>query len=320
MVLNTRSGFMQTPAITIVMNVNNERATLEMSLPRLYQQKNTPPWELIVIDSGSTDGSDRLVQRYVDRYPNIRFHKIKPDDFHHARTRNLGLQQARGEIVVFLAGDALPADETWLSSLTAPLDSDDRVAGVYGRQLPRDDADTFNRLRSEWNYPEKPLVKSQKSPTSLSPKERAFFSTVNCCVHLGRTGPVRFDDTLSVNEDVGLSWRLLSEGWKLAYSPDAAVIHSHNRRPLELLRRYFDNAVTYRRIGIQVKAGPSFLRDSSGFGLFVVRRLRGKGVWSWFVVGLYMFAGGAGLILGRLAPLMPRPLVRWISAHGVDTR
>lgn len=307
----------ETPKASIIMNVNNEFATLERSLPVLFTQTSVPPWELIVLDSGSTDGSDRFVAKYADRYPNVRLVRVPPEEFHHARTRSQGLDLARGEVAVFLAGDALPAGDNWLASLLAPLEQDEKLAGVYGRQIPRENADTFNRLRNEWNFPDKALVKDRDTPRNLSGKERAFFSTANCCVHLGRVGQVRFDESLPVNEDVGLSWKLLHEGWKLAYSPKAAVIHSHNRSPLEILRRYFDNAVTYRQIGIHGRGDQTLLRDAGGFGVFLLRRLQGESLLEWVRVGMHLFGGGLGLLLGRLEPWLPRPFVRWISAYGV---
>ena len=71
--------------------------------------------------------------------PGARVHEIPPEEFGHGRTRNLGVELARGETIVFTTQDAFAADDDWLARL--PRRSRGAgVAGVYGRQLPHEDA------------------------------------------------------------------------------------------------------------------------------------------------------------------------------------
>ena len=67
------------------------------------------------------------------------------DAFDHGLTRNLGIEQAGGELVVLLVQDALPASDSCLAALTAPLLADERIAGAFARQLPRPDASAITR-------------------------------------------------------------------------------------------------------------------------------------------------------------------------------
>ncbi|MFH0883295.1 MAG: glycosyltransferase family 2 protein [bacterium] len=305
------------PAVSIIIPATNEHATLERSLPLILAQDYPDPFDILIIDSGSTDGSREWLTQLATEEPRLHLYLQKPGDFHHAGTRNLGLAITKSERVVFMAGDAMPVDVKWLANLIRPMQEDARIAGTYGRQLPREDADIFNRLRTLYNYPETGVVKTLHDPP-MTAKERFFFSSVNCCLHRKRMGEARFDEGVPVNEDVALSWQLLYSGWKIAYVPEAAVVHSHNRSPVEILRRYYDNAVTYKHIGIHQSGDRTLAHDAGGFGHFVLRAMRGKSAKEWQEVGTAMLFGAFGLALGRLHPILPRFIGRRISIYGVE--
>jgi glycosyltransferase involved in cell wall biosynthesis len=93
-------------------------------------------WELLVVDDGSTDSTRDIVQRFVDADPD-RVHLLRhPDQANHgmSATRNLGIEEARGEFVAFL-----DADDVWtsdkLGQQVAILDQHPSAAMVYGRTL-----------------------------------------------------------------------------------------------------------------------------------------------------------------------------------------
>src|ERR1700726_348071 len=104
---------------------------LEFLMSALYRQKGVEPFELIVVDSGSTDETLELLRRFP-----VRLEQIPPESFHHSRTRNFAAGLAKGEILVFLSQDAIPASEKWLNTMISNFD-DPTVGAVYGRQLPK---------------------------------------------------------------------------------------------------------------------------------------------------------------------------------------
>ena len=67
-----------------------------------------------MVDSGSIDGSPERA-----RHAGALVHEIRPESFGHGRTRSLGVQIARGELLVFTSQDAVANDEHWLASLSA---------------------------------------------------------------------------------------------------------------------------------------------------------------------------------------------------------
>ena len=308
---------MTSPLISIVMLAKDELRHLSRSLPLIRDQEISHPYEVLVIDSGSTDGSVEFVRRAAGQDPRITLTEIAPGEFHHARTRNLGMRLARGDLVVFLGGDAVPADRGWLFNLVTPVlaGEADHIAASYGRQIPREDADLSNRIRMSFNYHDRPVVKEHGA--DLSRKELYFFSSVNCCIHrrlLAYEVPY-FDATVRVNEDITLSYRIISDNYKIVYCPDAAVIHSHNYGNREILRRYFDNAVTFSKAGIFLDQGPAVRGDSGDFLRHALHLLRGQGIGDWGRVALFLLCAATGLTLGLHYRALPPGVARRLSQY-----
>lgn len=297
-----------TAVVSVVMVVKNEAHHLARSLPLVARQDLGLPVEVIIVDSGSTDGTLETVRHWRGDLA-LRLHEILPGSFHHAKTRNLGASLARGRYLVFLGGDAVPLDETWLRELLAPLrGSDDRVAASYGRQLPREDVDLPNRLRMEFNYGERPIMKH--AGAGLSSKELYFFSSVNCALDRERAGGgAPFEEWLPVGEDITLSRRLLSAGLSIAYTPRAAVVHSHNYSAIGILRRGFDSAVVYERLGLFGARDRSIRSDGLRFLRTSAQRALAGGPLSVVRFCGYFICWGAGVQLGRRHRALP-PFVR----------
>src|SRR5215831_6419928 len=124
---------MSEPLVSIILRSYNEGWALRETLPALCAQdyKN---WELIIIDSGSTDGSVELIREAQPAH----FVQIRHEDYNPARVLNNGMELARSGFGIFLNADATPQGGDWLRPLVAGL-QDPQVAAVFGRQVPRPD-------------------------------------------------------------------------------------------------------------------------------------------------------------------------------------
>ena len=219
------------PAVSIVIPTRNGAATLPALLDAIARQRVEFRLEIVAVDSGSTDGTAELLRGRVDRLITI-----AADAFDHGLTRNLGIEQARGELVVLLVQDALPVSDTWLAALTAPLFGDDRVAGTFARQLPRPDASPITRwYLARWaassEIPRTHAVESRAAFDALEPAaqfERCIFDNVCSCIRQSVWRRQPFAST-PIAEDLEWAKAVLLAGYRLAYVPSAAVIHSHDR-------------------------------------------------------------------------------------------
>src|SRR5215212_1925997 len=124
---------MAEPNVTIIMRSFNEGWALKETLPALRAQ-DYGNWELIVIDSGSTDGSVELILKARPAH----FIQITPAEYNPSRVMNLGMTLARSGFGIFLNADATPQGTNWLRPLVAAL-QDPQNAAVFGRQVPRPD-------------------------------------------------------------------------------------------------------------------------------------------------------------------------------------
>lgn len=235
------------PAVSIVIPTRNGGPTLVELLDALERQDTEFAYETVAVDSGSADGTRELLARRADRVVDV-----PAAEFNHGTTRNLGVEAARGDLVVLLVQDAVPSSPGWLAALTAPFATDERLAGTFARQLPRPGASGITRhALARWvaagDEPYTASVESPEAFQALAPGERfrlSVFDNVCSCLRrdVWRRHPFR---PTPIAEDVEWSKEVLLAGYRLAYVPAAAVAHSHERSAFHELRRTY---LVHRRL------------------------------------------------------------------------
>lgn len=125
--------------LSVIIPTCNAAQWLDEQLGLLARQTLTPD-EILVVDSASDDGTQSIALAH----PLVQLISIARETFDHGGTRSMAARRSRGEVLVFLTQDAIPANEHCLAKLTAPLRQTDqegsRVAVCYGRQLPQANA------------------------------------------------------------------------------------------------------------------------------------------------------------------------------------
>ena len=137
------------PRASIIILCKNAAQKIDSVLKGIFAGRTDFAYEVIIIDSGSRDGTKDIIAKYP-----VKVIEIPPNLFSHGGTRNTGASLAGGEFIVFLTQDAVPKDEYWLSRLLDNF-SDSGVAGVYGRQLPEDDSPPMEKFFLSYVYPDK---------------------------------------------------------------------------------------------------------------------------------------------------------------------
>jgi len=229
--------------------------------------------EFLVIDSGSTD--DTVA---VAKSAGARCVSIPPAQFNHGTTRDQGIALATTNRIVLLVQDAVPHTPHMIERLLAALEKD-RIAGVYGRQIPRATADVVTRRnlrdhftgRLAWQTNFVPdAVAYEKLPAA---EKRALCNFDNVCSAIRKDvwEQEKFG-AADFGEDISWAERVLKRGLGITYEPAAAVIHSHDR-PLayEYDRAYVCHRALVRQFDLQQV--PTVPRAIAAWGAATLRDL-----------------------------------------------
>jgi rhamnosyltransferase len=227
------------PVASVVLLTRNGMPLVRDCLDAVLRQETPWSYEVIVIDSESTDGTWEL----LDSLEVVRV-RIAPREFSHGGTRNLGASMARGEFVVFLVQDAVPADQHWLRNLVSAANAPG-IAGAYSRQLVRPGSNLITRYLSDGTTPTS-LVRGvqalgTRSLAELDPRERfriSLFQDASSCVRKSVWAALPFS-TVPYGEDMDWGKRVIEAGYGIVFEPTSAVYHSHERSPLYALKRAY---------------------------------------------------------------------------------
>jgi rhamnosyltransferase len=249
-----QTGIVSHQVASIVIPTRNGGARVGAVIDAIRRQRSAPATELVVVDSGSTDGSRARLSRDADV-----FVEIEPHTFNHGATRNLGVARSTGELVVMLVQDAVPQGDSWLASLLTPLQQDAAVAGAFARQIPCGDASPLTRRQlAGW-------IAGQRDARIVRLRDRAEYETWR---PLERLQACAFDNVcaairrsvwaahpfaeLPIAEDLAWGRDVLLAGHALVYAPDAVVEHSHNRSAwYELKRTWVLHQQLHRLFGLR---------------------------------------------------------------------
>lgn len=196
--------------------------------------------EVLVIDSGSIDGSAELANEC-----GFRLIRIDKQDFDHGGTRQHAATLMKdSQIIVYLTQDAVLAQPTSIARIVSAFE-DLRVGSAYGRQLPREGAGPIEAHARAFNYPGESSRKTLDDISRIGIK--AAFTSNSFAAYrteaLFSTGG--FPGKLILSEDMVVAARMLKSGWSVAYVADACVYHSHQYTPRQEYKRYFDIGVLH---------------------------------------------------------------------------
>ncbi len=270
----------RSPVVSVVVPVRNGLPWLDDQLHALALQQCEVPWEVVVADNGSSDGTVELVRGWARRHPRIRLvdasSRTGP-----AAARNCGVAQTDSPLLTFCDADDV-VQPGWLSACVEALERAPAARGTFDFTL---------------------LNNGHRSiPIVAATSQLAFLPAAlgaNFCVRREAFDAVGgFAEDLDVGEDVDLSWRLQLQGYRLAVAEDAVVAKRERSTPLAVFR----SSWSYGR------SGPELYRRFHTLGM----RRDGRGVvreWAWLVVAIptLMYPSGRmrwartfGLRTGRL--------------------
>lgn len=205
------------------------------SLIDSLKKQTIPLDEIIIIDSESDDRTAEI----ISGIEGVTLLQIKRKDFNHATTRDFAFRKSTGDYVIFITQDATPADEYFVENIIKPFTLDEDIAISAGRQIPRPDARPFEKLIRNFSYP---AVSRILSSSDIPEQGIKTFNTSDCCCAYRRDIFLEiggFNFPVITNEDMFFAARAINAGYKISYTAEAKVVHSHNLTLKQQYRRNF---------------------------------------------------------------------------------
>jgi len=194
--------------VSIIIRTKNEERWIESCLKSIYEQ-NYKDFEIILIDNQSTD---KTVERA--NFFDVKVHTI--EDYLPGKALNFGIEKSSGDIIVCLSGHCIPKNNKWLNNLIKDLDKPD-IAGVYGRQEPM----SFSKDNDK-----RDLMIVFGLDKKIQKKD-PFFHNANSAFKRSTWEKFPFDDQITNIEDRVWGEKIISQGLKIIYEPEASVYHYH---------------------------------------------------------------------------------------------
>ena len=209
-------------------NAENYILDLDASI---MKQKNVDISCINYLVTESKDNTENLLKEN-----NIKYRKIKKQDFSHSLTREKYALKSKADILVFITQDIKIERDDWLDELVKPIIKKEASA-CFSRQLS--DNNSLEKYTREKNYPDKSRIVSKKDIKKLG-LNTFFFSEASSAIDRKVFNKLKGYDNknLPTNEDMYIAHKLITNGYKIKYCAKSEVVHSHSFTLKEQYDRY----------------------------------------------------------------------------------
>ncbi len=221
--------------ISIIIPTYNRFAKLDLSLRHLYEQGiSHEKYEVIVIDDGSMDATDKILKKWKNLWHELRvFHQKNSGQ---AKARNRGIEKAEGDIILLLQDDIYASSDFLKKHIDFHNTHDNLNMACLGL------TDWWHEIEvsdfMHWLTHGGPQFAYQdlKAGEIVSYK---YFYTSNISLKSAILKENLFDEDFSDYgwEDIELGYRLMEKGLKLIYTPSALAWHDHEMNESDLKKR-----------------------------------------------------------------------------------
>lgn len=225
--------------IDIICPLYNAENDIDFLHKSLLMQKNVSINEIKYILTECKDNTEKILNE-----KNIKFKKIKKEEFSHSLTREKAAFDSKADIVVFITQDVKIKRDDWLYNLTKDI-INGTVDACYSRQLC--DNNTIEKYTRESNYPAESKIVSKDDIEKLGLKT-FFFSDASSAIKRETFVKLNGYDqkNLVISEDMYIAYKLIMNGYKIKYCADSEVVHSHKFTLKQYYNRYKDTGKFFK--------------------------------------------------------------------------
>lgn len=224
---------MNGPRASIIIRCYNEREHIGKLLHGIYQQ-SIEDLEVILVDSGSTDGTLEIAREY----PIDEISYIAPSEFSFGRALNNGCEIANGEFCVFASAHVYPARSDWLEKLIGKFENNNDLALVYGKQ----------RGNQMTKFAEKQVFRRWFPEDDIDRQSSPFCNNANAAIRRELWEEYNYDESLPGLEDLDWASRVQADDYDISYASEAEIIHVHDETIRQVYNRYRREGIAHSQI------------------------------------------------------------------------
>ncbi len=223
------------PETSVIIRAFNEAEYIGDVLEAVESQEYQD-FEIILVDSGSTDGTLEIAEEYVDT-----IEYVSPQNFTFGHSCNVGCEVASGDYCSFLSAHAIPTDNQWLGTMVENL-YDDEVAMTYSNQIGAKTTKFPERRLFNELFPDK--SRHQRPPDYWANNASSVIKRSLWEEH-------KFDENLTGHEDIEWAKHFMDQGYIVVYESDASIYHIHDESWVQVFNRFEREAIADAEIGIK---------------------------------------------------------------------
>ncbi len=219
------------PDVSIIIRAFNEERHIGRLLDGIRQQtvKNV---QIILVDSGSTDRTVELAQS-----GGAEVARISPQEFTFGRSLNVGVRAAAADLLLIASAHVYPVYPDWIERMLEPF-ADERIALVYGKQRGVTTSQfSEQQIFTHW-YPDE----------SQNIQDHPFCNNANAAVRKSLWNEHAYDESLPGLEDLEWAQWAFDQGYRIAYSAEAEIIHVHSESWQGIHKRYTREGMAFKQI------------------------------------------------------------------------
>jgi len=209
--------------VSVIIRTKNEEEGIERCLKGILSQKSDCDIEILIVDSGSSDRTLEIAQKYP-----VRIITIAPEKFTFGYSLNLGIRKAEGDYVAIISGHSCPVDNLWIQNLKNAITGDGVVAS-FGKDLN-------DPLRKS---PFDGFLKSFQGNERVTYTDKAPFTNTNSAIIRDIALEFPFNEQVPASEDKIWAEKILKElkNAKIVYEPQAKIYHTDKLSLIEVFRK-----------------------------------------------------------------------------------
>ncbi len=220
------------PICSIIIRSFNEEKHIGKLLEGIQKQTILSNIEVILVDSGSTDGTVDIASKY-----GVLLVQITPEEFSFGRALNKGCDAAKGKYLLFASAHIYPVYTDWVEKMIQPF-KDEKIALVYGKQVG-------NEITK---YSESQLFKKWFPEESNYNQYHPFCNNANATIRANLWKDQPYDEGLTGLEDLDWATKIMEKGYRIAYESHAPIVHVHDESISKIKNRYMREAIALKRI------------------------------------------------------------------------